>query len=109
MDLCRCYFPLSWDVLIRFKLSKSREGVYTVISRYLGMFSLDSTASPEPRLLCVISRYLGMFSLDDVGIVSLVTEKCYFPLSWDVLIRSNSARWSNVILSLFPVILGCSH
>ena len=42
----KCYFPLSWDVLIRLVLGYDdmiKGGL--VISRYLGMFSLD----PVPR------------------------------------------------------------
>ena len=35
-----------------------------VISRYLGMFSLDSHEKPHDFSWRVISRYLGMFSLD---------------------------------------------
>ena len=39
-----------------------------VISRYLGMFSLDMRGLPisERVKSVVISRYLGMFSLDDI-------------------------------------------
>ena len=56
-----------------------------VISRYLGMFSLDAYAKTHYSYLTVISRYLGMFSLDDM---EMSEEFC---------------------LQLFPVILGCSH
>ena len=56
-----------------------------VISRYLGMFSLDRTYRLTDACDIVISRYLGMFSLDDM---EMSEEFC---------------------LQLFPVILGCSH
>ena len=36
-----CYFPLSWDVLIRYNQVKTCLKELHVISRYLGMFSLD--------------------------------------------------------------------
>ena len=35
------YFPLSWDVLIRYNLLGKEVFTEEVISRYLGMFSLD--------------------------------------------------------------------
>ena len=68
-DICHSirysYFPLSWDVLIRF-LNHALYLVYTqVISRYLGMFSLDDIRGIQYTCnVSVISRYLGMFSLD---------------------------------------------
>ena len=38
--------------------------------------------------MSVISRYLGMFSLDATHELNLSADYRYFPLSWDVLIRS---------------------
>ena len=39
-------------------------------------------------MIKVISRYLGMFSLDMNAVTSKITcVHSYFPLSWDVLIR----------------------
>ena len=58
-----------------------------VISRYLGMFSLDYHQYYTINIQDdVISRYLGMFSLDESQLQSSEQE-----------------------LQLFPVILGCSH
>ena len=58
-----------------------------VISRYLGMFSLDFMEAINcPGQVYVISRYLGMFSLDTIGEVFI-----------------------GAVVTLFPVILGCSH
>ena len=87
------YFPLSWDVLIRF-LNHALYLVYTqVISRYLGMFSLDDIRGIQYTCnVSVISRYLGMFSLDIISECFRQTFFSYFPLSWDVLIRLTT--WS---------------
>ena len=64
-----------------------------VISRYLGMFSLDCEDRDiiDPDYL-VISRYLGMFSLDHLAYLYDVLNDRYFPLSWDVLIRCHMTR-----------------
>ena len=44
---------------------ESQKSKLTVISRYLGMFSLDQNVQTFVIVLdTVISRYLGMFSLD---------------------------------------------
>ena len=37
--------------------------------------------------MSVISRYLGMFSLDDARRITKEQIDSYFPLSWDILIR----------------------
>ena len=59
-----------------------------VISHYLGMFSLDdNNRSYTKQRKTVISHYLGMFSLDSGSSEQRARELCYFPLSWDVLIR----------------------
>ena len=62
----------------------------SVISRYLGMFSLDRSEPHTEEVLHrpVISRYLGMFSLDPISTDYTTAYTGYFPLSWDVLIRS---------------------
>ena len=39
-------------------------------------------------MIKVISRYLGMFSLDRINGIYPTVKSGYFPLSWDVLIRS---------------------
>ena len=80
-----------------------------VISRYLGMFSLDTDKERNDILLMVISRYLGMFSLDGEAKLMQAYFSRYFPLSWDVLIRSSYLSVSQNSSMLFPVILGCSH
>ena len=60
----------------------------SVISRYLGMFSLEADDGLSKELRNeVISRYLGMFSLEEVGELMRAEKWSYFPLSWDVLIR----------------------
>ena len=52
------------------------------------MFSLDhGTMIIAAIILGVISRYLGMFSLDLDAWVVISMILSYFPLSWDVLIR----------------------
>ena len=38
-------------------------------------------------MIKVISRYLGMFSLDRINGIYPTVKSGYFPLSWDVLIR----------------------
>ena len=53
----------SLDSLLISSLLKIRE---RVISRYLGMFSLDGSVEGYDGDYNVISRYLGMFSLDSV-------------------------------------------
>ena len=60
------YFPLSWDVLIRCSTVPNYQTLsFSVISRYLGMFSLDGDVKVQVvSTKKVISRYLGMFSLD---------------------------------------------
>ena len=65
----------------------------TVISRYLGMFSLDDIRGIQYTCnVSVISRYLGMFSLDIISECFRQTFFSYFPLSWDVLIRLDIPR-----------------
>ena len=87
VNLPKSYFPLSWDVLIKSIEKCLVWWTLVVISRYLGMFSLNDTEVTENEAPAkVISRYLGMFSLN-------TDEDGYF----------DSKR------RLFPVILGCSH
>ena len=81
-----------------------------VISRYLGMFSLDEEFEKE------LVPFAGYFPLSWDVLIRLNgnlfgTELSrYFPLSWDVLIRFEGAKASMKIYEkLFPVILGCSH
>ena len=52
------------------------------------MFSLEADDGLSKELRNeVISRYLGMFSLEEVGELMRAEKWSYFPISWDVLIR----------------------
>ena len=76
------------------------------------MFSLNfqTTSSTDMLMKLVISRYLGMFSLNrSRAFGENMTVTCYFPLSWDVLIKYRDEWYSTDEYGLFPVILGCSH
>ena len=84
-----CYFPLSWDVLIRLWTLKLLDLKSSVISRYLGMFSLDNRGKTFKE---AIPSYFPL-SWDvlirlDSHIFFAFSSYGYFPLSWDVLIRS---------------------
>ena len=53
----------------------------------------------------VISRYLGMFSLDGAHNAVTVGSQvlCYFPLSWDVLIRLRRLMTYGRVKCYFPL------